>query len=122
MALLRSPGIVTALWACGDDFGLRKGLDHLNAVRTTFQAITDRFAGFQAEWLNSHVDFPLYADPALAPGVETMAHKIAGSRADAEALERARRIAEAQVDLNRVRADRRNVIALTLADPDYQLV
>ena len=42
-----------------NDFGLRKGLDHLNAVRTTFQAITDRFAGFQAEWLNSHVDFPL---------------------------------------------------------------
>ena len=38
---------------------LRKGLDHLDAVRTTFQAITDRFAGFQAEWLNSHVDFPL---------------------------------------------------------------
>ena len=26
------------------DFGLRKGLDHLDAVRTTFQAITDRFA------------------------------------------------------------------------------
>jgi hypothetical protein len=42
-----------------NDFGLRKGLDHLNAVRATFQAITDRFAGFQAEWLNSHVDFPL---------------------------------------------------------------
>ena len=41
------------------DFGLKKGLDHLDAVRATFQAITDRFAGFQAEWLNSHVDFPM---------------------------------------------------------------
>ena len=41
------------------DFGLRKGLDHLDAVRTTFQVITDRFAFFQAEWLNVHVDFPL---------------------------------------------------------------
>jgi hypothetical protein len=41
------------------DFGLLKGLDHLDAVRTTFQAITDRFAGYQAEWLNVHVDFPL---------------------------------------------------------------
>ena len=41
------------------DFGLLKGLDHLDAVRTTFQLITDRFAGFQAEWLNVHVDFPL---------------------------------------------------------------
>jgi hypothetical protein len=43
-------------------------------------------------------------------------------RADAEALERARRIAEAQVDLNRVRAQHRNLIARTLADPDYQPV
>ena len=41
------------------DFGLRKGLDHLDAVRATFRAITDRFAGYQAEWLNVHVDFPL---------------------------------------------------------------
>jgi hypothetical protein len=41
------------------DFGLRKGLDHLDAVRATFHAITDRFAGYQAEWLNVHVDFPL---------------------------------------------------------------
>jgi len=40
------------------DFGLRKGLDHLDAVRQTFQAITGRFAGFQAQWLNVHVDFP----------------------------------------------------------------
>ena len=37
------------------NFGLRKGLDHLDAVRTTFQVITDRFAGLQAEWLNVHV-------------------------------------------------------------------
>ena len=41
------------------DFGLRKGLDHLDAVRQKFLAITDRFAGHQAQWLNVHVDFPL---------------------------------------------------------------
>ena len=41
------------------DFGLRKGLDHLDEVRQTFQTITSRFAGFQAQWLNVHVDFPL---------------------------------------------------------------
>ena len=28
------------------DFGLKKGLDHLEAVRTRFRAITDRFASF----------------------------------------------------------------------------
>src|SRR6266516_4772842 len=41
------------------DFGLRKGLDHLDAVRQKFQTITGRFAGFQAQSLNVHVDFPL---------------------------------------------------------------
>jgi hypothetical protein len=34
-------------------------LDHLEAVRERFQTITARFAGFQALWLNIHVDFPL---------------------------------------------------------------
>jgi hypothetical protein len=47
------------------DFGLKKGLDHLDAVRKRFQIITDRFAGFQAECLNVHVDFPLLQRLAL---------------------------------------------------------
>jgi hypothetical protein len=47
------------------DFGLKKGLDHLDAVRKRFQIITDRFAGFQAQCLNVHVDFPLLQSIAL---------------------------------------------------------
>jgi hypothetical protein len=47
------------------DFRLKKGLDHLQAVRDCFQDITDRFAGFQAQWLNVHVDFPLLQRLAL---------------------------------------------------------
>ena len=47
------------------DFRLKKGLDHLQAVRERFQDITDRFAGFQAQWLNVHVDFPLLQRLAL---------------------------------------------------------
>ena len=47
------------------DFGLKKGLDHLDAVRKRFQTITDRFAGFQAACLNVHVDFPLLQRLAL---------------------------------------------------------
>ena len=47
------------------DFGLKKGLDHLDAVRKRFQIITDRFAAFQAECLNVHVDFPLLQRLAL---------------------------------------------------------
>ncbi len=41
------------------DFGLKKGLEHLDAVRRRLGAITDRFASFQAEWLNLHGDFSL---------------------------------------------------------------
>ena len=41
------------------EFGLKKGLDHLLAVRTKFLEITHRFAGFQAQGLNLHADFPL---------------------------------------------------------------
>jgi len=47
------------------DFGLKKGLDNLEAVREKFQAITSRFASFQAQWLNVHVDFPLLQRIAL---------------------------------------------------------
>ena len=47
------------------DFGLKKGLDHLDAVRQRFQTITDRFASFQAQCLNVHVDFPLLQRIAL---------------------------------------------------------
>jgi hypothetical protein len=41
------------------DLGLKKGLENLKAVRQRFQIITDRFAGFQAEWFNVHADFSL---------------------------------------------------------------
>src|SRR5450755_1040614 len=47
------------------DFGLKKGLDHLDAVRKRFQTVTDRFAGFQAQSLNVHVDFPALQRIAL---------------------------------------------------------
>jgi hypothetical protein len=55
------------LRACrsGTDFGLRKGLDHLDAVSHTFQTITGHFAGFQAQWLNVHADLPLLQRIAL---------------------------------------------------------
>jgi hypothetical protein len=40
------------------DFRFKKGLEHLAAVRQRFQTITARFAGYQAQWLNVHIDFP----------------------------------------------------------------
>ena len=47
------------------DFAPKKDLQNLNAVRTKFLAITDRFARLQAQWLNVHVDFPLLQRMAL---------------------------------------------------------
>ncbi len=47
------------------DFALKKGLDQLLAVKEKFLQITDRFASFQAHWLNVHVDFPLLQRLAL---------------------------------------------------------
>jgi hypothetical protein len=47
------------------DFGLRKSLDNLDAVRQTLAAVTDRFAAFEATALNVQVDFPLFQRLAL---------------------------------------------------------
>jgi len=47
------------------DFFLKKGIQHLTAVRTHFLPITDRFASFEAQALQVHVDFPLFQRLAL---------------------------------------------------------
>ena len=47
------------------DFGLNKGLDHLDEVCHGFQTIISRFVGFQTQWLNVHTDFPLLQRIAL---------------------------------------------------------
>ncbi len=47
------------------DFKLKKGLEHLAFVREKFLEITDRFATFQAQSLNVHVEFPLLQRLAL---------------------------------------------------------
>jgi hypothetical protein len=53
------------------DFRLKKGLEHLAAVREKFLTITDRFATFQAQTLNVHVEFPLLQRLALPITVGT---------------------------------------------------
>jgi hypothetical protein len=47
------------------DFFLKKGIQHLEAIRTHFLPITDRFASFEAQALQVHVDFPLFQRLAL---------------------------------------------------------
>jgi len=47
------------------DFGLKKSLENLDIVRQTLAAVTDRFAQFEAQALDVHVDFPLFQRLAL---------------------------------------------------------
>jgi len=47
------------------DFGLKKSLDNLEAVRQTLAPITDHLAEFEAQALDAHVDFPLFQRLAL---------------------------------------------------------
>jgi hypothetical protein len=47
------------------DFGLNKGLDNLDDVRRMLAAVTDRFAAFEAQALDVHVEFPLFQRLAL---------------------------------------------------------
>jgi hypothetical protein len=47
------------------DLSLNKGLDNLGRLRHKLIGITDRFAGFEAQSLNVHVDFPLFQRMAL---------------------------------------------------------
>jgi hypothetical protein len=47
------------------DFGLNKGLDNLDQVRGMLRAVTDRFAAFEAQALDVHVDLPVLQRLAL---------------------------------------------------------
>jgi hypothetical protein len=65
------------------------------------------------------LNVPVRSDPLLAPEIEAMARRISGHYADDETREGARRIAEAQYDLNRVRSRRRLLITQLLIDPNF---
>jgi hypothetical protein len=63
---------------------------------------------------------PIFLDADLASDVEALAQRIVGKRADANVLESARRVAEAQIDLRRVRAQRNRLIEQVISDPQFQ--
>jgi hypothetical protein len=63
------------------------------------------------------LNISVVSEPALAPQAEALARGLTCSDLGAEGLEWARRIAEAQVDLDRVRLARRQAIERMLSDP-----
>jgi len=70
--------------------------------------------------LRHGLNIPVLYDAALAPNVEALARRIAGETADASLLDFARQIAEAQIELQRVRAHKLRLVATAYADPVYQ--
>ena len=67
--------------------------------------------------LRHALGLPIYSDPALSKEVE--AREIAGKNANSEILVLARRVAEAQIDLRRVRDARHRLLSQSLSDPYY---
>lgn len=66
------------------------------------------------------LNLSVLADPTLSEEVESLAAEIAGRGANSEIKGLARRIAEAQVDLVRIRRARHELISRKLNDPDYE--
>ena len=69
--------------------------------------------------LRHGLNLSVLSEPSLALEVEAIARRISASDGDGETLEWARRIAEAQVDLNRVRSLRKEVITRMLSQPRF---
>ena len=65
------------------------------------------------------LSLPVLSDPTLSEEVADLARQIAGADATPKIQELACRIAEAQVDLRRVRGLRHDLISRALRDPDY---
>ena len=69
--------------------------------------------------LRHGLSLPVGSDPALSEQVEALAREIAGADANAEIQDSARLIAEAQIDLRRVRQARHQLLMDALPDPAY---
>lgn len=63
---------------------------------------------------------PVLRDPALSAEVEVLVREIVGKVAGPKMIELARPVAEAQIDLKRVRRAREDLIAAALDDPNYR--
>ena len=70
--------------------------------------------------LRHALSLPVDSDPVLSEEVEALAREIAGPGANAEMQELARRVAEAQIDLRRVRYARHQLLSEALSDPYYE--
>lgn len=90
-----------------------------NAQASTGPKTADGRARAARNALRHALSIPVCSNPALSEEVETLAREIAGPCANAETQDLARQVAEAQIDLRRVRYARHKLLADALADPHY---
>ena len=65
------------------------------------------------------LSLPVVADPALLKEVKELAREIAGDASDPEIMQEARAVAEAQIDLMRIRRARQNCLAQSRCVGDF---
>jgi hypothetical protein len=88
-----------------------------NAQASTGPKTADGRARAARNALRHALSLPVCSNPALSEEAETLAREIAGPNANAETQHLARQIAEAQIDLRRVRHARHKLLSDALADP-----
>jgi hypothetical protein len=90
-----------------------------NAQASTGPKTADGRARAARNALRHALSLPVCSNPALSEEVETLAREITGPDANAETQDLARQVAEAQIDLRRVRYARHKLLSDALADPHY---
>ena len=90
-----------------------------NAQASTGPQTTRGRARAARNALRHALSLPVCSNPALSEEVETLAREIAGAGAKAETQELARQVAEAQIDLRRVRYARHQFLSDTWSNQDY---
>ena len=93
-----------------------------NAQASTGPKTADGRARAARNALRHALSLPVCSNPALSEEVETLAREIAGPDANEETQDLARQVAEAQIDLRRVRYARHKLLSDALADPHYDSV
>jgi hypothetical protein len=93
--------------------------NHENARASTGPKTAHGRANSTKNALRHALSLPVYSDPVMSEAVEALAREIAGPDAKAEMRELARRVAEAQIDLRRVRCARHQLLSKALSNPSY---
>lgn len=96
--------------------------NQLNAKASTGPKTAKGRARSAQNALGHGLSLPVHADPVLSEQVEMLARQIAGPCAVGDIQYLAGVVAEAQIDLQRVRTARHHLLSHALADPYYERV